>query len=197
MPFIEYENDNLPLLHLPYAFKRRLIQLSPLANSTTISTAWSDLGTVSHHRRECLHKVFITDDKNVCKFAREELNNFIHILDVDWIRYFSDSPFTIDPTWQSVILVDEIVAKNQSFVVDDTLVLYFTSTESYDRLIPLMIRSYSRLVIYGQFSWAQVKHLIHDKVKKVRIMGKVEVKHKEYNDVVRFMLRFARGIDYK
>uniref|UniRef100_A0A7E4VIU6 F-box domain-containing protein n=1 Tax=Panagrellus redivivus TaxID=6233 RepID=A0A7E4VIU6_PANRE len=197
MPFIKYGNHILPLPNLPYAFKRRLIQLSPLSDATKISIAWSDLGTLRNLRRECFHKIFITDNETACRLAENKLSNFKHFFDFHCMRHFSDGPFTINTTWESVLHVDEIVSKNKPFVVDDILVLYLTSVESYDRMVPLMVGSYTRLVLYGQFTWAQIKHLIHDKVEKVRIMGNVQVTLREHDDVVKLMLRFGRGSQYK
>uniref|UniRef100_A0A7E4VXV6 Phage protein n=1 Tax=Panagrellus redivivus TaxID=6233 RepID=A0A7E4VXV6_PANRE len=71
------------------------------------------------------------------------------------------------------------------------------SIRSYNLVIPLISGKYNRLVIYGDFTWAQVKRLIHGNVKQIRIMSNVKVNQSEDDDVVNFVLSFSRGIDYK
>uniref|UniRef100_A0A7E4VAF7 Recep_L_domain domain-containing protein n=1 Tax=Panagrellus redivivus TaxID=6233 RepID=A0A7E4VAF7_PANRE len=113
------------------------------------------------------------------------------------MRYVSDGPFTINPAWKSVLAVDEVVNKNKPLFINDTLVLYFTSVESYDQALKLIDGSYSRLILYGPVTWPQVKQLLHANVKQVRIMGNVDVKLMEYDSVVNTVRRFGSGCDYK
>uniref|UniRef100_A0A7E4VXE7 Recep_L_domain domain-containing protein n=1 Tax=Panagrellus redivivus TaxID=6233 RepID=A0A7E4VXE7_PANRE len=190
MPFIEYENENLPSRNLPYGFKSRLIELAPLNDAFKVSIACPEVKTLRQRRRRFYNHIYVTDDKRIRNIAmKESCEN----LDFQWLRYLADGPFTIDPTWQTVLLVDDIVCKNRPLYVNDTLVLDLKLVESYDRLVPLIVGPYSRLVLYGHFTWDQIKNLIHDNVKQVRIMNKIEVYQRDYNEVVKFMNSFGRG----
>uniref|UniRef100_A0A7E4VWA5 F-box domain-containing protein n=1 Tax=Panagrellus redivivus TaxID=6233 RepID=A0A7E4VWA5_PANRE len=203
MPLIEYENNNLPYSNLPYAFKRRLIQLASLGDAKNISIACSDLKTLHKNRRKCYTNVYITDNNYVCNAAVRKAKTehrfrlLRYLPRFCWLRYLSDGPVTINPTWQTVLPVGKIIDENKPLYINDTLILYFLSVDSYARLMPLVAGSYTRLVLYGQFTWAQVESLIHANVKQVRIMGNVEVEPEEYDNVIKFVLRFPRGADYK
>uniref|UniRef100_A0A7E4V938 PemK-like protein n=1 Tax=Panagrellus redivivus TaxID=6233 RepID=A0A7E4V938_PANRE len=82
--------------------------------------------------------------------------------------------------------------------INNTLILNLESVESYDRVVPLIVGPYySRLVLHGQFTWVQVKRLVHSNVKQVRLMNRITVKPREYDDVVQFVLRFSRHFENK
>uniref|UniRef100_A0A7E4V8X4 Recep_L_domain domain-containing protein n=1 Tax=Panagrellus redivivus TaxID=6233 RepID=A0A7E4V8X4_PANRE len=194
MPFIEYENDNLPISNLPYGFTRRLINLTSTAEGDKIDVACPNIVPIRDRRHISFNQVYITDSQLVYDIAvKEEAES----IEIDYLTRLSDGPLTINPSWESVLLVYNIVAKNEYLGINDTLILYFTSTESYDRLIPLISGTYSRLILYGNFTWAQVHHLLHSKVKQVRIMGKVKVNPEDYDNVIKLVLRFASDLDHK
>uniref|UniRef100_A0A7E4VZU4 F-box domain-containing protein n=1 Tax=Panagrellus redivivus TaxID=6233 RepID=A0A7E4VZU4_PANRE len=194
MLFVEYEHENLPSRNLPYAFKSRLIDLASLNDAFKVSIACPEVKTLRQRRRKFYNHIYITDHTQIRNVAMKES---CERLNFHWLRYLADGPYTIDPTWQSVLLVDDIVDGKRPLYVNDTLILNFKSTESYDRLMPFIVGSYGRLVLHGQFTWAQVQNLIHKNVKQVRIMNEMEVQQEDYNDVVNFVLSFARGFVYK
>uniref|UniRef100_A0A7E4W5Z4 F-box domain-containing protein n=1 Tax=Panagrellus redivivus TaxID=6233 RepID=A0A7E4W5Z4_PANRE len=193
MPFFtNYETDILPFSCLPYEFKRRLIQLAALKDATKLSIACPDMKAFSEQRRKCYDDIYITDDQNIHDKAVEL--RFLHLY---CMSYLSDGPLTIDPSWQSVLLVNNIVDVNKAFFVKHTLILDLTSGESYDQAMPFITGSYYRLVLYGEYTWTQVEHLIKDKVKKVRVMGTIDVEPSDHDVVIQFVLRFCRGFDNK
>uniref|UniRef100_A0A7E4VNK0 F-box domain-containing protein n=1 Tax=Panagrellus redivivus TaxID=6233 RepID=A0A7E4VNK0_PANRE len=193
VPYIEYENDNLPFFYLPYAYRSRLIQLAALRDAIKISIACPEMKTLSHRRRECYDHIYITDTSFVGDVVKEQTINFSFC----FLKYFVDGPLTMDPTWQSVLLVDDILSKNRSFYIKHTLILHFTSVESYNCVVRQIAGSYSRLVLYGKFTWSQVKHLIHANVNQIRIMGHIALSTTECDNFIQFVYRFSRGIDYK
>uniref|UniRef100_A0A7E4VHX6 F-box domain-containing protein n=1 Tax=Panagrellus redivivus TaxID=6233 RepID=A0A7E4VHX6_PANRE len=203
MPFIEHQNNNLPYSNLPYAFKSRLIQLASLVDARTISIACSDLKNLNSHRRKSYTTVYITDNRQVSDAAKaypqkeSDFNLLYHFSKFSLIKYILDGPLTINPTWQTVLRAVQIAIDDKPLYINDTLILYLLQADSYDRMMPLVAGTYARLVLYGQYTWTQVKQLIHSNVKKVRIMGNVDVEPEEYDDAIQFVLRFPRGIGYK
>uniref|UniRef100_A0A7E4UXT4 BTB domain-containing protein n=1 Tax=Panagrellus redivivus TaxID=6233 RepID=A0A7E4UXT4_PANRE len=154
--------------------------------------------TINHQRRKCYNDIYITDNQHIHDVAiNESMFHLDFLFNFSFVNYFHDGPLTIDPHWHTAFLVNDMVDLNRAFFVKHTLILYLKSDKSYDRVMPFIAGSYSRLILYGQFTWTQVEHLIHDKVKKVRIMGKIDVKPSDYDVVVKFMLRFCCGFDYK
>uniref|UniRef100_A0A7E4VUQ8 Glycosyltransferase family 2 protein n=1 Tax=Panagrellus redivivus TaxID=6233 RepID=A0A7E4VUQ8_PANRE len=183
MSFFKYGNEDFVFSKLPYTFQRRLIHLAS-----------------EQEKFDCYSSLFITDNygayppasRAVCK-ERE----------YDCIQYFEDGPLTFSPTWQSVLLVDDILDKRKPLFINDTLILHLKYTR-YSQFKSLIFGSYSRLVLYGglirsyhRWTWDEVKILMHDKVKQVRIMNVIEVNPKDYDDVVNFVLRFGRDVDCK
>uniref|UniRef100_A0A7E4ZYG9 FTH domain-containing protein n=1 Tax=Panagrellus redivivus TaxID=6233 RepID=A0A7E4ZYG9_PANRE len=171
MRFFNYGNDNFVFSNLPYTFQRRLIHLAS-----------------EQDKFDSFNSVCITDNY----YAYDPANKAVsEEREFDCIQYFVDGPLTISPTWQSVLLVNDILDK--PLFISDTLILHLNS-KSYNNFKSLIFGSYSQLVLYGRFTWDEVKILIHDKVKQVRIMNVIEVEPKEYDEVVNFVLRFSRDI---
>uniref|UniRef100_A0A7E4VMW9 F-box domain-containing protein n=1 Tax=Panagrellus redivivus TaxID=6233 RepID=A0A7E4VMW9_PANRE len=195
MPFIEYENDNLPFTNLPYEFKSRLINLSSTIDIPKLREICPDIKPICHRRRKfdkCTN-VFISDNKKVYDAARREIDakmvqNFYSRFQC--IRYIFDGPLTFDPRWDSIIHVDEL-DENKPIVVQDTLILHCKSFQVYEKVIPLIIGRYSRLILYGEITWEQAKKLLHAHVKQVRIEGRICLNLSEYDDFVEYVQHFC------
>uniref|UniRef100_A0A7E4VLT3 DUF3841 domain-containing protein n=1 Tax=Panagrellus redivivus TaxID=6233 RepID=A0A7E4VLT3_PANRE len=194
--FFKHENENVPRSCIPQAFKNRLIQLASVNDASKLHIAFKYTTDPHRRHRELYNGVYITDSRYVLRFAAKKAWQCHPWLCFPWrwFQYDLDGPCTIYPIWQSVLHVDEIANQNEVLCVTDTLVLFLTSEESYDLIISKITGSYSRLVLHGyNYTWPQVKRLIHNKVKQVRIMDCVEVYPEEYDDVVKFMLCFSRS----
>uniref|UniRef100_A0A7E4V928 F-box domain-containing protein n=1 Tax=Panagrellus redivivus TaxID=6233 RepID=A0A7E4V928_PANRE len=192
---MESEDDDILFASLPNDFKLRVINLASRYQFDRMTEACPELETLRYRRHEDHFQNFITDHQSVYAAAAKDDN--MDIFFSCCCRYLDDGPLTIDPGWTSVLLVDDIVAKNELLGISDTLILYLTSNESYDRVMPLIAGPFSRLILYGNFTWAQVQRLMHNKVKQVRITGSIDINPWEYDDVIKFLCRFARDLDYK
>uniref|UniRef100_A0A7E4VUV7 FBA_2 domain-containing protein n=1 Tax=Panagrellus redivivus TaxID=6233 RepID=A0A7E4VUV7_PANRE len=176
MSFFKYGNEDFVFSKLPYTFQRRLIHLAS-----------------EQEKFDCYSSLFIADNHYTYSSASKAVSEE---REYDYIQYFKDGPLTFSPTWQSVLLMDDILDKRKPLFISDTLVLHL-KCKGFSQSKSLIFGSYSQLILYGWFSWDQIKVLIHDKVKQVRIMNNIEVEPNEYDDVVNFVLRFSRDIDCK
>uniref|UniRef100_A0A7E4UL37 Transmembrane protein n=1 Tax=Panagrellus redivivus TaxID=6233 RepID=A0A7E4UL37_PANRE len=93
----------------------------------------------------------------------------------------------LNPVWQAVLRVDDIVNKRQHAYARDTLVLHCDSTNSYEKIIPFICGPYTRLVLHGNINVDQVKRLANSNVKKVRISAILDLLEEDYDDFVEFI----------
>uniref|UniRef100_A0A7E4UN20 Uncharacterized protein n=1 Tax=Panagrellus redivivus TaxID=6233 RepID=A0A7E4UN20_PANRE len=202
MPFINYENDNLPLSNLPKTFNARLIQLAPgetVNKLTLFSETCPDIESHSRRRHKFYNSVFVTDNSKIYSAALEDvyfdpMSHWYHSF--KGTRYLYDGPYTFDPKWDSVVHANELNERRQLYV-EDTLIIHCEDVKVYKKVIPLITGRYSRLVIYGRISWQQIKQLIHANVSQVRIEGIVYLNPSEYKDTIEYINRFSRGFMYK
>uniref|UniRef100_A0A7E4VID8 Motile sperm domain-containing protein 1 n=1 Tax=Panagrellus redivivus TaxID=6233 RepID=A0A7E4VID8_PANRE len=136
--------------------------------------------------------VFITNNANVYQWASNEtfifrLFKFLHQFYI--FSFIFDGFGDINPIWQSVLHVDDILDKKQQIYVKDTLVLHCDSTDAYENVIPFICGPYFRLVLHGNVNVNQVKRLISPNVKKVRINAKMELLEKDYDDFAKFVMK--------
>uniref|UniRef100_A0A7E4VHY5 Receptor L-domain domain-containing protein n=1 Tax=Panagrellus redivivus TaxID=6233 RepID=A0A7E4VHY5_PANRE len=161
----------------------------------------AEVKALRHCSFDFYNQIFITDDKEVLDAAIKERDAdgcFFNVYqNYSCIKFICDGPLTIHPTWEDVLVVNDIIDKNKPLYINDTLILDVSSNGNYDRIVPLINGPYSRLILYGDFTWTQVKRLIHDNVKQIRIMGTVAVNESDNVDVVKFVHRFSRGLEYK
>uniref|UniRef100_A0A7E4UM42 F-box domain-containing protein n=1 Tax=Panagrellus redivivus TaxID=6233 RepID=A0A7E4UM42_PANRE len=202
MPFISYENDNLPLLNLPYSFKTRLVQLAPMVEVqklVELSKTRSDIQSFCRRRPKFYNSVCITDNKEAYNAALKitDPNPLASSYQISQLtRYLYDGPFTFDPKWNSVIHVDDL-DKTRPIYIEDTLALCCRDVKDYEKAIPLISGRYKKLLLYGRISWDQVKQLIHANVSLVRIEGIVYVNPSEYDGAVKYINSFCHGFDQK
>uniref|UniRef100_A0A7E4VA68 Transcriptional regulator n=1 Tax=Panagrellus redivivus TaxID=6233 RepID=A0A7E4VA68_PANRE len=192
--FIEYKSEKLPYLNIPHTFKHRLINLAPIKVADKLNIAIPDIETPRTRRYKVYSSVYVTDTVQVFHLASKNVQPRINWC---WFHYIVDGPFTFDPWWQSALLMDNSSGDNDIICVNNTLTLHLDNIKNYDRVIPLIAGSYSRLVLHRQCTWAQVKLLIKSNVKQVRIMNKIRVTPEEYDDVVKFIFSFCRDFDNK
>uniref|UniRef100_A0A7E4ZX76 DUF3841 domain-containing protein n=1 Tax=Panagrellus redivivus TaxID=6233 RepID=A0A7E4ZX76_PANRE len=194
--FIEYESEILPISYIPYAFKCRLILLASVIDAAKLNIAFRDPIPQCHRPHERHNGVYITDSRYIVHYATKHawIWSLWPCAPWRWLQYDLDGPYTIYPIWETVLHVDEVTNKDDIICVNETLVLFLTSEESYDLIIPKITGPYSRLVLHGyNYTWPQVKRLIHKRVKQVRIMDCIDVDPEEYDDIIDFLLRFSRG----
>uniref|UniRef100_A0A7E4US31 Nicotinate phosphoribosyltransferase n=1 Tax=Panagrellus redivivus TaxID=6233 RepID=A0A7E4US31_PANRE len=150
---------------------------------------------------EVYHQVFITDNDRLQRWALKDtpfFQLFRTLCQYKLFQHILDGQYTINPVWQSVLSLSDIADMKTQIYVEDTLVLYCTEFESYDTLIPLIIGSYSRLVINGRISWDQAKQFIHEGVKQIRFNTKTFVLDPtDFDDCIDYVAKHSRGYDYK
>uniref|UniRef100_A0A7E4VSV0 Glycosyltransferase family 92 protein n=1 Tax=Panagrellus redivivus TaxID=6233 RepID=A0A7E4VSV0_PANRE len=140
--------------------------------------------------------VFITDNDNVYRWASNETFIFrifkmLHQFAV--FRVILDGITDINPVWQAVLRVDDIVEKKLQIYVKNTLVLYCVSTDSYEKIVPFIIGKYSRLILHGNITIYQLSPLATQYVDKIRVSARMEIPQEKYDNFALFMVRQTHG----
>uniref|UniRef100_A0A7E4ZZC0 DUF1801 domain-containing protein n=1 Tax=Panagrellus redivivus TaxID=6233 RepID=A0A7E4ZZC0_PANRE len=111
--------------------------------------------------------------------------------------YLLDGNRNVNPIWQNVLRVDDIVSNRQHIYVEDTLIVYCDSINAYQMVIPFICGPYTRLILHGRVHSDQVKQLTHPGVKKVRISAQLTIPLDKYDDFAKFVVEQVHGFDSK
>uniref|UniRef100_A0A7E4VIL6 F-box domain-containing protein n=1 Tax=Panagrellus redivivus TaxID=6233 RepID=A0A7E4VIL6_PANRE len=181
----------IPLLKLPYAFKERLIRLASLKTVSKLATICPDVTNFRYNQ------MFITDNEEVFRWA--STNTFLFqvfklLYQFRSFKYILDGHFSFNSTWKSVLRVSDIQNNNRCIHVNDILIL---NCQNYQNVIPFIVGPYNKLIIHGRITWEEVKKLIHDGVKEVRINARMSLAQEQYDDVVDFLMKHLRGVDHR
>uniref|UniRef100_A0A7E4V8V4 F-box domain-containing protein n=1 Tax=Panagrellus redivivus TaxID=6233 RepID=A0A7E4V8V4_PANRE len=188
------------LRKLPYGFKKRIITLAPTSVISNFSKVCTFAKKFCFDVIENYDQVLITDSDEVYRLATRDtyvLRIFKFLYQFKYLRLMIDGDYTINPTWKTVLLVDEIIDKNIYISVNDTLILYCISKEKCKEVIPFLGGSYTRLVIYGVCPWTQAKQLIYSDVKEVRIRARIQLHPLRYRKFAKFVVRHCRSYDQR
>uniref|UniRef100_A0A7E4VQB4 HECT domain-containing protein n=1 Tax=Panagrellus redivivus TaxID=6233 RepID=A0A7E4VQB4_PANRE len=143
-------------------------------------------------------QIFITDQPIVYKWvARDtflfEVFKFLH--QFAFLRYLLDGDCNVNPMWQTVLCIDEIIERKQQIYVEDTLILYCASINAYQKVIPFICGPYTRLILHGNINFHQVLRLMHPGVKKIRINANIEIPPIHYDYFAELMVNQVQGIN--
>uniref|UniRef100_A0A7E4W5U2 Uncharacterized protein n=1 Tax=Panagrellus redivivus TaxID=6233 RepID=A0A7E4W5U2_PANRE len=188
--------DTIPLTELPYAFRKCLQQFAPLRVKNNFIT--NDLIFDNFVSFVAHEQVFITDNHVVSREAIRDTFLFRFCKCLDQFKYWrktKDGRYSVEPVWKSVLLVDEFIDRDKDLYVDDSLILH-CHTENYEKVIPKIVGSYSRLVLHCTITWDQLKRLVHPGLKQIRVSGIIHIEPTEYNNFVAFLFYYSRGLDY-
>uniref|UniRef100_A0A7E4UT55 KRR-R motif-containing protein 1 n=1 Tax=Panagrellus redivivus TaxID=6233 RepID=A0A7E4UT55_PANRE len=143
-------------------------------------------------------KLYITDDETVYQWASKKLLLFRIFKLVYWLfRWFFDYN-SFSPIWHSVLYVDDIVKQNRPIFVKDALIVHCQSIETFEKLIPYISGTYTRLMVHGgDINLDQLKRLLLPSVRKVEVTAYILLlESDEYDDAVQLVMRHVRGFRY-
>uniref|UniRef100_A0A7E4VA75 F-box domain-containing protein n=1 Tax=Panagrellus redivivus TaxID=6233 RepID=A0A7E4VA75_PANRE len=156
------ETDNIPVVTLPIAFKQRFAQLAYVPDLKNLRKTCPEMNHLCRYGAREFEQLYFTDDDDHFQKAKTFLRYFrifkyIYI----WLRFIFDEAFSFHGIWQNICHLKSVKLNKIKFYVNDTLVLYCATIESYDQLIPYICGPYTRISIRGHIRWDQVKRLIH------------------------------------
>uniref|UniRef100_A0A7E4V4D0 PIN_9 domain-containing protein n=1 Tax=Panagrellus redivivus TaxID=6233 RepID=A0A7E4V4D0_PANRE len=97
------------------------------------------------------------------------------------------------PFWDTSLHVKDIIENKKPIYVADTLIIDCQTIGSYEKILPFICGTYSRVFIRGKLSWKQVERLIHPNVIKAEVDANIVFYKKEHDNVVKFcMERMSR-----
>uniref|UniRef100_A0A7E4UMX9 Glycosyltransferase family 92 protein n=1 Tax=Panagrellus redivivus TaxID=6233 RepID=A0A7E4UMX9_PANRE len=150
-------------------------------------------------RPEVCDHVFITDDDEVLRWARQDtflwrLFKWLHEFAI--FRVILDGYGDINPMWENVFHVSNFINNNKEINVRKTLVLHCNSVFNYAQIIPHIWGPYTRLVLHGNITLNQVKRLVTPKVMRVRIgaLTTLESHYVNYIEFAKYMV--SRTCDF-
>uniref|UniRef100_A0A7E4ZTI2 DUF2313 domain-containing protein n=1 Tax=Panagrellus redivivus TaxID=6233 RepID=A0A7E4ZTI2_PANRE len=188
------KREKLPFEDLPYGYKKRLSALISISALDSFREICPEATELASHRPFVYDQLFITDDDALFKLGSEKARFFRWFrIYYKKVRYLVDGHISFYPTWHSVLSVDDGINKNGKIYVTDTLVLQCLRVESYDKIIPRITGSYTRLVLCGNITWVQAKLLIHPEVQHIKIYGHLIIYDEEYDDFVEFVRQHVRS----
>uniref|UniRef100_A0A7E4WAI3 BTB domain-containing protein n=1 Tax=Panagrellus redivivus TaxID=6233 RepID=A0A7E4WAI3_PANRE len=110
-----------------------------------------------------------------------------------------DGPISFFSTWDSVVFVDTTSENQKPIIVTDTLSIYCKNAQDYEKVIPYISGTYSRLSIRGGFiTLDQVKRLIHPDVKQVHLLAEVCVRSLNDDDnLIQYLTQFLTTPEHR
>uniref|UniRef100_A0A7E4VT25 F-box domain-containing protein n=1 Tax=Panagrellus redivivus TaxID=6233 RepID=A0A7E4VT25_PANRE len=185
-----------PLSKLPYCFQKRLIALAPLRILNDLGRVLPGIRMFRSFCPKAYDKVFITDHPNVYKWATKDtfvFEMFKLLYQFTFLSYLLDGSDNVNPVWQAVLCVDEIIDKKQAIYVEDTLVLYCESINEYQKVIPYICGPYTRLVLHGNINMHQIISLLHPDVNKIRINANIQIPPLSHDHFAELMVKQVQG----
>uniref|UniRef100_A0A7E4W7F0 Short transient receptor potential channel 5 n=1 Tax=Panagrellus redivivus TaxID=6233 RepID=A0A7E4W7F0_PANRE len=143
-------------------------------------------------------QVFITNSDDVRRWASKDtffFRVFKFLYQYGILRVIFDGYGGVNPMWQAVLLVDDVIDKKREICIEDTLVLHCDSPDAYDKIIPYIYGPYTRLVLHGCITVDQVKQLVNKNVQNVRISAKIEMTERDYDGFAKFMVTQPYGLN--
>uniref|UniRef100_A0A7E4W487 Peptidase_M1 domain-containing protein n=1 Tax=Panagrellus redivivus TaxID=6233 RepID=A0A7E4W487_PANRE len=198
MSFLLPESQKIPLSKLPYAFRKRLIALSPLRIVNELSNLCPNIKVSQLFQHQAYDHVFITNNDKVYKWASTDtvLFSIFKILhQFAFFRFFLDGMNHTNPMWESVVHVRDIRRTKCCIYAEETLVLHFSSPNTYDYVIPYICGPYTRLILHGNIRGDQVLRLIHPGVKRVRINATIQMPMQQYGHFAEYIASKFQGFN--
>uniref|UniRef100_A0A7E4V415 Uncharacterized protein n=1 Tax=Panagrellus redivivus TaxID=6233 RepID=A0A7E4V415_PANRE len=148
-------------------------------------------GSQQHPHRAT--SLYITDSEIVHQWATKKLFVYRIFKFVFWLFRWLFDGSSFNPTWHSVLYVDDIVKNRRPIFIKDTLVVHCHSIKAFEKLIPFICGPFTRLTIHGhEIKLNQLKRLLLDNVKKVKITARIKLRSDEYDDAVQLILGQVR-----
>uniref|UniRef100_A0A7E4VZF0 F-box domain-containing protein n=1 Tax=Panagrellus redivivus TaxID=6233 RepID=A0A7E4VZF0_PANRE len=187
------ETDKIPINQLPYGFKKRVADLTPINALHKLRQTCPELDKLCSSRLEVHDKLYITDSEIVHQWATKRLFIYRIYKWLFWLFRWSFDCRSFNPTWHSVLYVDDIVKNNRPIFIFDTLVVHCQSIETFEKMIPFICGKFTRLMIHGHvIKLDQLKRLLLGNVRKVEITAKIELESDEFDDAVQLILGSVR-----
>uniref|UniRef100_A0A7E4VLG3 F-box domain-containing protein n=1 Tax=Panagrellus redivivus TaxID=6233 RepID=A0A7E4VLG3_PANRE len=190
--------DKMPLASLPYNFKWRLFTLAPVGIVRDLAKVFPEVKKIRTFRPKAYDQVFITDNEDVYKWASKE--TFLTVVfkffyQYAFGKYVFDGESNVNPVWQTVLRVDDIVSKKRHIHVEDTLILHCDSIDAYKKVIRYISGPYTRLVLHGNINATQIRKITHPGVKKVRINAAIEIPTGQHTKLANFVAKHVCSDD--
>uniref|UniRef100_A0A7E4VVI4 EAL domain-containing protein n=2 Tax=Panagrellus redivivus TaxID=6233 RepID=A0A7E4VVI4_PANRE len=191
----------LPKSDLPLNFKKRTVALTPPDVLNSLSKIFTDITKHCPFRPDVYKSLYITDDLYDFDEACDSVfwNQLFYTLlyQFELIRYILDGHAFFLALHDAALNTFDIFDKKKNIYVKDTLVINCEQFRDYDKLIPLISGSYTKLVLSGSITWDQAKLLMHKGVKQIIIDAKLDISPTQYDEFAEFVLRRAHGFDFK